>query len=234
VRWLRDRGYRSLSTEQVIAWAAQETPLPPRGVLLTFDDAYADLAEHAFPILRATGYSAVVYVVTGRLGEVNEWDSAVTSTMHPLLGADSIRGWAAQGIEFGAHSRTHPDLTQLTERQLRDEVLGSQSDLEALLARPVRSFAYPYGAVDEASRRVVAGAFSLAFTDADGVNRPGCDPYLIRRTNVQPLDDSLDIALRLWIGQSPKKRTRYWVGGRLEKIPGIGATLRAVSSARGR
>lgn len=232
VTWLQDHGYRSATSDQVIVWVTEGRPLPPRCVLLTFDDAYGDLAEHAFPVLSAAGYSALVFVVTGRIGGVNEWDAPHTRATHALLGADAIRRWSAEGIEFGAHSRTHPDLTRLTERQLDEEVVGSKNDLEALLGGPVRTFAYPYGSADQASRRVVAGAFALAFTDADGVNQRAGDPHLIRRTCVSPLDGTFDIATRVRIGQSPNVRARSWVDARLKKLPALGAALRSLANSR--
>lgn len=71
--WLRRHGYRSASIDQVTAWAVEGRELPDRSVLITFDDGYAELADTAFPILRAAGYFATVFIVTGAIGDSNSW-----------------------------------------------------------------------------------------------------------------------------------------------------------------
>ena len=77
--------------------------------------------------------------------------------------AEQIQFWAGEGIEFGAHSRTHADLTTLTLERLKEEVLGSATDMEGLLRAQVTSFAYPFGFYDEEVVECVRGAFDLAF-----------------------------------------------------------------------
>jgi peptidoglycan/xylan/chitin deacetylase (PgdA/CDA1 family) len=75
----------------------------------------------------------------------------------------------AAGVTIGAHSRTHPDLRACGPGELEGEVRGSKEDLEDLLGKPVTSFAYPTGLIDE---RVVAAVGSAGFTSAV-TTRPG-------------------------------------------------------------
>jgi peptidoglycan/xylan/chitin deacetylase (PgdA/CDA1 family) len=202
LEWLRRRGYRSLTVEDVERWTSQDGQLPRRRVLITFDDGYADLAEAAFPSLRAAGFSATVFVVSGLLGARNEWDDPGGHGGHRLLDADEIRRWAERGIEFGAHTRTHLELDRASPDVTREEIVGSKQDLEDLLQRSVRAFAYPYGVPGKYGHEVAAANFSGAFCDADGLNLPGDDPHLIRRTMVQPRDRGLDLVSRLRLGRS--------------------------------
>ena len=206
--WLKRNGYRTIRTEDWLAWCREGKPLPPRPVLLTFDDAYADLVDDAFPVLRRHGFTAGVFVVTGHIGGHNEWDQKYGVPRFPCMSADQIRHWAAQGMEFGAHSRSHADLTTLSGAALEEEVTGSGRDLASILGTLPLSFAYPYGGYNETVRRSVAKAFELAVTCDEGVNGLGTEPLLIRRATVQPADTLLNFALRVGFGYNPIERLR--------------------------
>jgi hypothetical protein len=116
--------------------------------------------------------------------------------------AEQIQYWAKQGIEFGAHSRTHPVLTQLSPSDLSSEVIGSKADLSALLGSPVVSFAYPYGAHSESVRALVQREFDLAFSVDEGMNYLRGDPHLLKRTYVGPTDSLLEFALYVHRGET--------------------------------
>jgi peptidoglycan/xylan/chitin deacetylase (PgdA/CDA1 family) len=210
VAWLARRGYQSLTIEDFTQWAAERRPPPRRSVLITFDDAYADLADAALPILLEAGFSAVVFVVTGCIGETNRWDAAIGGG-HAILTAEQIRKWNELGIAFGAHTRTHPDLTLLPEADARQEMAGSKADLEAVLGREVSSFAYPYGIFDAATVRIAASIFEVAFTAEPGRNLSSTDPHQLRRSMVWRRDTPLDVELRTRLGFSPHERARAWL-----------------------
>lgn len=209
--WLRRRRWNAATERDVRRWLHHEQPLPARSVLITFDDAYADLAEHAFPALRDAGMAATVFVVTGMIGQTNSWDSDVGGE-HRLLDDERIRTWAHQGIEFAAHSRSHRDLTALADEELEAEIVGSGKDLHALVQREVTAFAYPYGSHDARVRAAAGRAFPIAYGATEGINRVGADPLALRRTMVQANDTLLDLALRLRLGRSPVHRARVRLG----------------------
>lgn len=190
MRWLARRGYVGISPSDWLRWLRDGKDLPAKPVLLTFDDAYADIAKYALPVLRRYGFKGAVFVVTGQLAGTNTWDEAKGHDTHQLMSEEQIRYWAGQEIEFGTHSRTHADLTQLSANECIQEIAGSKADLAALLGSSVVSFAYPYGKYNDAVRDVVGGEFDLAFSVNEGMNYLRSDPHLLRRTYVGP-DDSL-------------------------------------------
>lgn len=208
VDWLARRGYVGIRPSDWLAWCQEGKALPPRPVLLTFDDAYADLAEYALPLLRRYGFGAAVFVVTGCIGDENRWDQAKGSQRHLLMTADQLQEWARGGMEFGAHSRTHPDLTTLSRRQLEDEVRGSRDDLAAVTGLPVSSFAYPYGRVNEAVRACARSVFDCAYTCREGVNTDADDPYELLRSMVRPTDSVLALTCRTRFGRYPVEEWR--------------------------
>lgn len=193
VSWLARRGFVGIRPSDWLRWLRDGTGLPEKPILLTFDDGYADIADYALPVLRRHGFSAAVYIVTGQLGGTNAWDEVQGGGTHRLMTLEQIRYWAAQGIEFGAHTRTHPDLTRLSAAELAAEVSGSKNDLASLLGSPVVSFVYPYGEVSEAAYELARGEFDLAFTTERGLNYLRTDPHLLRRIDISPNDSLIDL-----------------------------------------
>jgi glycosyltransferase involved in cell wall biosynthesis/peptidoglycan/xylan/chitin deacetylase (PgdA/CDA1 family) len=211
VRWLTNRGFHGIRPADWLRWRREGKGLKEKPVLLTFDDGYADLAEYALQVLHRYGFGAAVYIVTSEVGGTNTWDDARGSATHRLLSAEQIRHWAERGIEFGAHSRTHIDLADVSPGQLRDEVVGSADDLGKILGRRAVSFAYPYGFHSPAVVECVRETFELAFAVSPqdrGINDLPTDPHLLRRTMVQPGDSVVDIACRVHWGYSPLQELR--------------------------
>jgi peptidoglycan/xylan/chitin deacetylase (PgdA/CDA1 family) len=207
LRLLLRQGFSAITAATWLAALAEGASLPPRPVLLTFDDGYRDLAEHAFPSLQRLGWSATVFVSTSTVGGRSEWDAAEEADL-PILSAEDIRAWAARGLEFGSHGSTHCDLTRLQPDRLRREVVDGRDELAQLLDRPITAFAYPYGSYNDEVRELVAGSFELAFGVDEGLNDPATDRTRLRRTMVLPGDTTLDLRLRARLGWSPLQRVR--------------------------
>lgn len=208
IGWLARHGYTGIKPSDWLRWRREGKGVPERAVLLTFDDAYSETAEHALPILRRYGFGAAVFVVTKRIGKSNVWDEGRGFGRFDLMTAEQIRYWAGQGIEFGAHSRTHADLTALSVAEFSDEILGSKQDLTDLLGLPVVSFAYPYGKRNDAICDLVKTEFDLAFTGEEGLNYLCDDPYRLRRTYVGPADSLFEFGLCVRHGSI--KTIRRW------------------------
>ncbi len=209
VAWLRRRGYRGIRPSQWQDWLEGRGTLPRKPVLFTFDDGYAEIVEHALPVLRRHGFGALVFVVTGMLGEAMSWDAEGRAVDGPpLMSADEVAHLAREGVDFGAHGRTHRDLTELSENELDDEVRGSHADLEQITGGPVACFAYPFGRYDDRVHKSVSSTYDLAFTTERGVNGLATPPHLLRRSGVGPTDSLLDIEWRARNGHVPLRRTR--------------------------
>lgn len=155
---LRRQGLRGMSVRDLRAAGG-------RGVGLTFDDGYADFLDAAVPVLRRHGATATVFVLPGRLGGDNGWDT--DGPRKTLMTAEQFRATAAEGMEIGSHGLLHRHLPQLDEATLQDEVTGSRSELEDIVGGPVDGFAYPYGDVGE---REVAAARAAGYRYACAVD----------------------------------------------------------------
>jgi peptidoglycan/xylan/chitin deacetylase (PgdA/CDA1 family) len=206
--WLARRGYVGIRPSDWLAFRRGSATLPGKPVLITFDDAYVEVAELALPVLARHGFGAAVYVVTGQVGGSNAWDHEQYPQSLGLMSAGQIRYWADRGIEFGAHSRSHPDLTTLTPDRLAEEVQGSADDLGRILGNRPASFAYPFGFHDQRVRDCAARTFSLAMSCEEGLNTLATDPYLMRRAAVTPASTMLDFAWRVRLGEGAIQHLR--------------------------
>jgi len=127
-----------------------------RGLVgLTFDDGYASVLEAAVPELLRHGFTASMFILSGRLGGSNKWDEGPA---WPLVSADQVRELAAAGMEVGSHGATHQRLAGIGSDELKAEVSESRAAIAELVGVPVGGFAYPYGSVDAEARRAVRGA----------------------------------------------------------------------------
>ena len=143
MRWLSRLGYRGLSMSELVPYLRGEKKGKVVGI--TLDDGYQSNVSHALPILKQYGFSATCYVVSGRLGQHNEWDAALGMAKAALMSGEEMRAWVDAGMEVGSHTCSHADLSRLSLAEARHELLQSKSDLENLLQKPVTQFCYPYG-----------------------------------------------------------------------------------------
>lgn len=154
--------------------------------VLTFDDAYCSVYEHAYPALLKLGLTATIYVVAEQIGGCNQWDYRKGDCREPLMTLDQIREMADHGFEIGSHTLSHPRLTSLDDKQLNRELKDSKQRLEDMLGRAVPSLSYPYGDHDQ---RVIAAARAAGYTNAVttvlGASQAGTGLFQIPRVNVR-------------------------------------------------
>ena len=156
--------------------------LPPKPVVLTFDDAYVNFQEHALPALREAGFFATLFVVAGLVGKTNEWPGQGPSIPRmPLLDWPALREIAQAGIEIGSHTFTHPRLEQTSADRLEQEIAGSRRALEEGAAAPVTTFAYPFGTHSPASVEIVRAHYRAACTTRMATARTSHDRHLLPR-----------------------------------------------------
>lgn len=118
------------------------------------------------------------------------------------LSWEAVRTLAATGVEFGAHTKTHPILSALTNPQeLRDEIVGSKARIESQLERPVLHFCYPNGKMADigppAVEVVRAAGMQTAVTAEPGLNGRHSDPFLMNRIGADPGQESKYFARRV-------------------------------------
>jgi peptidoglycan/xylan/chitin deacetylase (PgdA/CDA1 family)/GT2 family glycosyltransferase len=201
LRLLRTLRYRPIAFSELARMLAAGEALASRTVVITIDDGYADNLEIAKPLLRRGRFPATVFLVSRGIGGVNEWTDEGAVSGRRLLTEGEVKELDGDGIEIGAHTRTHPSLTATAAADLDGEIRGSREDLEALLGAPVPTFAYPFGQFDPPS---VAAADRAGFTGACTVEsrlaRLGDDPLEIPRLEIKGEDSLRTFLRKLWLG----------------------------------
>ncbi len=177
---LAREGWRTLSLEE---FAHQRTAQgAPRTFLLSFDDGYGALAEHAYPLLADLGFTATTFLITDYVGKTNTWDLPYTWNRLAHLGWHEIEQWRARGFDFASHGATHRRLTWLDDAAIETELGSSRDALTARLGPGAgRAIAYPFGAVNQ---RVLGFARRAGYELGFGGVRGNGDPLLVSRIPV--------------------------------------------------
>lgn len=191
---LRELGYQVVGLDAVLEHYVNGVPLPPRAVLITFDDGYRDNLENALPVLRRYGYEAVLFVPIGYLDGSqplpHEERLVRRGVVNRTLDPDELAELERGGVRVESHGISHRALADLEIEEAAREIVVSKLRLEERLGRTVRAFAYVKGS--EAHYRPVhlslirQAGYEVAFTSVSGANGPVTDPLRLHRYNVEP------------------------------------------------
>ncbi|MEJ5211141.1 MAG: polysaccharide deacetylase family protein [Burkholderiales bacterium] len=181
MRWLARHGWHTVTTAELEGFLAGR-PLPPKSVMITFDDGYLDNFIHAFPLLREYGHRAVVFAITGLIGE-GPPRAGKTCPDHKtckrliaggradevMLRWSEIEAMEKTGlVEIHSHTHSHRrwdlEYPEVNERlaRLAEDLARSRATLEARLGRSSRHLCWPWGHT-EAGYEETAVACGYAF-----------------------------------------------------------------------
>jgi peptidoglycan/xylan/chitin deacetylase (PgdA/CDA1 family) len=141
IQYLKSAGYSSVSLYEVDQALRTGSSLPPRPVVLTFDDGYIDHYTYVFPILQEFSFTGTFFIITG----------FADNNYPAYLSWQQIKTMSDAGMNMEAHTKNHADLRQRSRDFLIYEVVGSIESLNAHTALNSRFFAYPVGQYDEAT-----------------------------------------------------------------------------------
>lgn len=143
--------------------------LPPKSVLITFDDAFSSVLETGLPVMKAYGFTAAVFMIASAFGGSAFWDGETRTSPNRLFKADELKRLLDEGWAIGSHGLTHRDFRRLAKPDLEEEAAVSKAALESALGAEVSWFAYPYGAyTPEAGKALGAAGYKLAFATEEG------------------------------------------------------------------
>lgn len=152
IKTLKGDGYNFITTSDIVDALSGKIKLPPKPIVLTFDDGYMDFYTDVYPILKKENVKAVQYVIVDFLDRPNF-----------MFGFQLQEISKNHLVEIGAHTMDHVWLKGLNKNTVDYQVEQSKITLEKLIGRPVVSFAYPYGAFD---RQALEAARQAGFTNA--------------------------------------------------------------------
>lgn len=157
-----------------------------RVLAITFDDGYESIYKYALPILHKYDFTASVFLPTKYIGKYSEWfDHSI-----PLLTWRQIEAMKKKGITFGSHGHSHKDLTDLTEKQAREELEISKKILEEKLDGPVIYISFPFSKSNDIIENIALGCGYKTLFSAVGAERSKMskNPHLLLRRSVMRID----------------------------------------------
>ena len=180
--------YKIISENNLVEFVRERIPLPLNSILLTFDDGYEDNYSEALPVLEEFGFKAMIFISPNLVNKQG------------YLTYKQIKKTIKRNFFYGAHTLTHAHLLNLSEKEIKKEILNSKIILEEKLYCEVNFFAYPYGAYSERIRRLVAesgylGAFSLH----RGINTSKTDRFGLRRMMIKGSDSMSQFIYKITI-----------------------------------
>lgn len=179
-------GYTPITVTDLIRARTRGSTIPLRPVVLTFDDAYADFYENAYPILRRYGAPATLYVPTAWVGGTCGWLEAEGETARPMVNWGQLVEMDAGGIECGGHSHNHVQMDTLSAIAANDEIRRSKRLLEERLGHEVSSFAYPHGWTSAHIKRLIqAAGYTSACAVKNMRSAANDDPFALARLRVR-------------------------------------------------
>lgn len=186
--YLQAEGYTTITLEDFVQAVRGYHPLPPKPIVLTFDDGYADNYTTMLPILEAHSMKAVVFVITNELGKKN------------YLTFDNLKDMQRRGIEIGSHTADHLPLTTLDEKARLWQVRQSKIYLEWSGLKPICSLSYPNGAFSpEVVELLRRENYLAAVTGEAGLNTLETNPYELYRVHIRrPRFGLTEFKFRLW------------------------------------
>jgi peptidoglycan/xylan/chitin deacetylase (PgdA/CDA1 family) len=162
--WVKTHDFHPVTMEQLIAHIRHGADLPPKPIVLTFDDGLKEHYSVVFPILEKYHYVGTFFIITDSVGH------------SAFMKWPQILQMSAAGMDIEAHTLTHPNLSTLPHEQAQVEITGSKEILERHLKKAVTVFAYPYGCYNDDTIAITKAAGFEGAARVSGIN----DGYVYR------------------------------------------------------
>jgi peptidoglycan/xylan/chitin deacetylase (PgdA/CDA1 family) len=226
---LQRKGFRAVPIEALVTWLEGGPALPEGSILITFDDGFRGVRDHALPVMERLGWTFTVFLVSDLIGQDDAWTRAQNpaGVTYPLLNADEILDMQRRGVSFHSHTRSHASLPTLDDAALADQLAGSRAQLSQLLGHGVPYLAYPFGHLDdrvEAAAR--AAGYRAAFSTQSGFNRRDINRLRIRRIDVYGTDSPTMLLRKIRLGSNDGSlghAARYYLDRVKDRLPGTHA-----------
>lgn len=208
MRYLAENNYVTITPEEMLAAFKDNSPLPEKAVVITFDDGYIDNYKNAYPILKKYNLKATIFVITDYVSlypNYITWDNAKEMQNSGVINLES-------------HTMDHLNLLKVDKNEARLQLSGSKHWLEAHLKKPVKFLAYPEG---DYNSEIIAMLKELgyegAFTVSYKLTSKNENPYELSRVPIFGYDKNTTERFKLRLTLAPilsplekfKKKLQY-------------------------
>jgi peptidoglycan/xylan/chitin deacetylase (PgdA/CDA1 family) len=185
IQYLKENKIDILSEDEMLKNFSTKNKNIGNNVFITIDDGWKNETNIA-SIINLNKIPVTFYLISDVIGKKPAY-----------LSYDDIRTLSKiNEINFGCHSSTHRPLVRLKKYELEKEIVDSKKNLEVLLSKKIKTFAYPYGMFDSTTKKYAINNYSLSFGTDDGVNTTTSDKADLKRNliyNTTTIGEFIDI-----------------------------------------
>jgi len=161
--YLKEKGYHRISLGDLLNFHLNRSfNLPAKPIVITFDDGFQDNYLYAFPILKQFGFKATFFLILDLIGTgiIFEKDKLEKPDLSKdmMLSWNEVRKMHEEGMEFGAHTCSHANLLDVSQKAAEQEIFDSYWKFEQKTGYTPLFFCYPYGVFDEGIKTLVKKA----------------------------------------------------------------------------
>ena len=166
--FLKEQQYNPISLDELYGYLQQGNKLPPRPVVITFDDGYRDTYEVVLPIIKQYGFKSTLFLSVGEMGQRLTWQE--------------VKEMKAAGMVIASHGVAHNDLAGFNREQQKQDILQAKEILDRQLQQNTRYFCYPNGSYNKDTLELLqANGCLLAVTIEPGWVKKGDQPLALKR-----------------------------------------------------
>jgi peptidoglycan/xylan/chitin deacetylase (PgdA/CDA1 family) len=175
--YLKKNNYNTITLDNYALWLKGEMDLPPKPVLITFDDGFESVYNNAFPILKKYNFVGNLFLITNTLNK------------DKYLTISQIQEMIHYGFSIGSHSVNHKKINSIKKIHDKNELIESKKSLKEMFNKNIDFFAYPYGIFDETTEEIAEKAGYLgAFTIIKGFNSRDTNSFELYRFQITNTD----------------------------------------------
>ena len=209
MEWLHKHGYKSISDADLRALVLHRKPVSGKHMLITFDDGYYSLFQHAQPIMAQYGFTATLFLSTAYIGKAYGLSDFYFVGDDRQLSWEEIRALSANGWSIQSHGDNHVKMNGLDKQALIKEITDSKKAIEENLGKPVDSFAFPYGLYNKmVLDQLKAAGYTMAYSVHSGLLSRYSQKMRIPRIEINNMDTMESFMTKVTTGYISRENER--------------------------
>ena len=196
--YLRDNNFNVVSLSKLLEYLNNKM-IPPKTIIITFDDGYKDNYLNAFSVLKKYNFPATIFLITGKIG----LDAIDKQGELQILNWSEILEMKNSGlISFEPHTKSHKKLNTLLGENIIEEILLSKNVIEQKIKKQCLFFAYPFGKYDSAVKKIVEQLdFIAAFSVNNGMVGIKSNVFELERNSIDSAVDFTEFKKIIYVGK---------------------------------
>ncbi|WP_259473380.1 polysaccharide deacetylase family protein [Clostridium estertheticum] len=180
MKYLKDNNYYTITLTNLYGYLMNNTPIPRKSVVITFDDGYDNNYTAMFPVLKKYKFKATIFVI-----------SSLIDVHSNMLTSKQLIEMDKYGIDIESHTAHHDNLKLISKDNQLKTLIQSKKHLEKILNKKINFFAYPYGGLNKnAIESLKEGGYKMAFTTKKGWSAKNNGIFSLHRVWISASDST--------------------------------------------